>query len=405
MEVPASNDDPTASPNEESSFLASRQSRISANTAKAALREKSLAENSAASESITTFLQSFNARYQEAVEILEKLPRHTVTASQRTDTSTTLSNCVQTALKLRSDTAIASMYLNPFDVRMCEGKVDKILKDVEGIRKTAVPRTKFTFKSRRGLADGSVAQQNIQPVHVSAERTVTTDTSDAVGDAMTYSIEHTDLVGKRIVRQVSQGGAFSEQDMRLRNLQNCTMTLLDVYGCVRLQKLNNCTIYLGCVTGPLYVESVKNCRIFGASRQLRIHDTFDTEFYMHTASGPIIENCKGCGFGPDVVKYKGKDELLAKSGIMSINAGKNQSRDVQDFKWLKKQKSPNWWSIDVEGGKGVDRSECDVVDVETTAATARVAREVASAREAASEASGVPNNDGDDDDDDSEEEL
>jgi hypothetical protein len=67
-----------------------------------------------------------------------------------------------------------------------------------------------------------------------------------------------------------------------------------VYGLVRLQHLSDCTVYLGAVTGPVYVENVKNCKIFAYCRQLRIHETRGTDFYVHTGSGPIIENCDGC---------------------------------------------------------------------------------------------------------------
>jgi len=146
------------------------------------------------------------------------------------------------------------------------------------------------------------------PTHkiVSAERTVTTDTSDAAGDNIQYSIEHQNLSNTAVTQPAPRDGKYNHKDMRCKNITNCTLTLLDVYGCVRLQNLKNCTIYLGCVTGPLYVESVTKCKIFGASRQLRIHDTFETEFYMQTASGPIIENCKGLGFARDVIDYEGK---------------------------------------------------------------------------------------------------
>ena len=53
-------------------------------------------------------------------------------------------------------------------------------------------------------------------------------------------------------------------------------------------------------------------------------------FCTNSASGPIIEDCKQMYFAP------------VSPFASSVNSFVNKWSDVQDFNWLKKQKSPNW---------------------------------------------------------------
>ena len=112
-----------------------------------------------------------------------------------------------------------------------------------------------------------------------------------------------------------------------------------------MQSLNECTVYCGPVAGPVYVEGCSNsCKIFVAARQLRIHESYDVDFYVHTASGPIIESCYRVRFGDySVLRY---DHLQMQMEESELNKVINCFADVKDFKWHKIKKSPNWDLID-----------------------------------------------------------
>ena len=102
---------------EESSFLANRDARLAANTTKAKARADDIANNSTLAESTSSFLQSYNSTYQSTVSNLSSLPTQTVTSAARTDVLEALTKATRVAIKMRSDTASASMFLNPYDVR------------------------------------------------------------------------------------------------------------------------------------------------------------------------------------------------------------------------------------------------------------------------------------------------
>ena len=63
-----------------------------------------------------------------------------------------------------------------------------------------------------------------------------------------------------------------------------------------------------------------------------MHDCKDVDVYLKCMSKPIIEDCGGIRFAPVPECYMSKD-------------GKQMEdhwNEVQDFKWLKAEHSPNW---------------------------------------------------------------
>eukprot|EP00518_Triparma_eleuthera_P021865 CAMPEP_0197553778 /NCGR_PEP_ID=MMETSP1320-20131121/9850_1 /TAXON_ID=91990 /ORGANISM="Bolidomonas sp., Strain RCC2347" /LENGTH=403 /DNA_ID=CAMNT_0043114583 /DNA_START=157 /DNA_END=1365 /DNA_ORIENTATION=- len=357
----------TSSSSAEARFLASSTSRTTALHQKSTLRATALASNSAESEDVSTFLKSFNATLQRCLAALSELPGGVaVTAKSRASVLATLTSLQSSALGLRSETAAASHFLNPYDVRSCEIKATSLLADISAAKTARVPREKFVFKSRRTTgAFVNVAERE----EAGDDERQTRDDSDAheINDrAANYSTEHAGLKAARVTSH-RPSKPWDGKDARVKDCEGCTVALLDVYGAVRLQGLRNCTVYLGAVLGPLYVENVENCRVFGRSRQLRIHGTSGTDFYVWTKSGPIIEECKGVRFGEYCLEYDGSEEHGAELG-----GGKNFYADVQDFKWLKKMKSPNFEVFDI--AKDEDAVESSEWEGVVTVGTGRARR-------------------------------
>ncbi|KAI0127643.1 tubulin binding cofactor C [Xylariales sp. AK1849] len=86
----------------------------------------------------------------------------------------------------------------------------------------------------------------------------------------------------------------------------------------------------GTVAGPVHVTGVKDSIIVVAARQVRLHECEGVDLYLHCRSHPIIEDCKGMRFAPIPEAYAQE------------TGSKNQWDQVDDFKWLKTEPSPNW---------------------------------------------------------------
>lgn len=63
-----------------------------------------------------------------------------------------------------------------------------------------------------------------------------------------------------------------------------------------------------------------------------MHGARNVDVYLHCGSRPIIEDCEGVRFAPLMEGEAGLEGLL----------GANQWDQVDDFGWLKVERSPNW---------------------------------------------------------------
>ena len=106
-----------------------------------------------------------------------------------------------------------------------------------------------------------------------------------------------------------------------------------------------CTILTGPVSGSLLMHNCIDCTVIVAARQFRIHHAESCTFLIHALSRPIIEHCKGLRFAPYPVQYNGLPKQLEEAGLLRKSS---TWRNVDDFRWLRRQHSPNWELIPAE---------------------------------------------------------
>jgi hypothetical protein len=63
-----------------------------------------------------------------------------------------------------------------------------------------------------------------------------------------------------------------------------------------------------------------------------MHGSKDVDIYLHSASRPIIEDCERVRFAP-------MPDILASPQLLQSS---NQWNQIDDFKWLKAEASPNF---------------------------------------------------------------
>jgi len=123
-----------------------------------------------------------------------------------------------------------------------------------------------------------------------------------------------------------------------------------------LKNIKSSLIIVGHVAGAAHITAVEDSIVVVASRQVRMHDCKNVDIYLHCASRPIIEDCSNIRFSP----------IPECHTIASEGPVQNHWDQVDDFKWLKAEHSPNWsilpeeerlkeevWTNVVPGGPGV----------------------------------------------------
>nr|POF02292.1 tubulin-folding cofactor c [Quercus suber] len=125
----------------------------------------------------------------------------------------------------------------------------------------------------------------------------------------------------------------------LSNLHRCVVDLSEPSGAhpfagLSLKNISDSVIICGRVDGAAHLTALRNCLVVVQSRQVRIHESRDCDMYLATSSRPIIEDCHAMRLAPLPRLYGGDD--VAEEEISG------SWRDVDDFKWLKNEPSPNW---------------------------------------------------------------
>ena len=368
-------------------------------------------------ESVGVFWTDLRRAHEDVTRRLDSLALTDTSSSLAlTDTSSSSSTSVDEFLAslgskvqaLDKQIADAALFLPPYDVRRAQEEATALRGKLEEVRAALAPRKKFSFSARRrptgasaagagtvaaaaaeaaagdagevdasgdGAKGESAGSSTTQKPSISSvpppsqtSTTTTTSTNDeslelqamegfsSLSDA-TLNLNTLLFANCSSSSSCSSSGSSPTtthpKDLLLRDLTRCTIHLLVPLDFLRLENLTDCKLLCGPVAGPVYLEKCQGCTLYLASRQLRIHHTYDTTLYVHTVSGPIIEDCDRLRFAPWALTYPGWEEQFVEAGLGGKGkggreGGRNAWKEVKDFKWLRAQQSPHW-SVVPEG--------------------------------------------------------
>ena len=143
---------------------------------------------------------------------------------------------------------------------------------------------------------------------------------------------------------VMKSEEIASRQLNLQNLTNCTVQVLGTPSTIQVSSLTNCTVLIGPTMRSAFIKQCSDCTFVMACQQVRIHDTKDTEFYLHVTGAAIIESCEKVGFAPYNLEYPELDEHFTASGL---DRRTNYWDKVEDFKWInEKESSPNMYLIE-----------------------------------------------------------
>lgn len=168
-----------------------------------------------------------------------------------------------------------------------------------------------------------------------AQTTDTTSTTRIRQPSFSHSTSITisNHTGLRI--SLPSAASHATSSSTLSHLRRCVVDLSQAttsqpFAGLTLKDIEDSIIVCGRVEGAAHLTGLKRCVVVVQSRQVRMHESVSCDVYLATASRPIIEDCSGIRFGPLPGTYGGE------------GGEDGQWRMVDDFKWLRKEASPNW---------------------------------------------------------------
>lgn len=291
----------------------------------------------------------------------------------------------------------SSIFLPAFDVRKAQKDIDALLEAADDAKTKITPRRKFAFQRKPGApaaassssaASSSAAVPPAQPspsmtsgagAGPSAASSASSSASAAQQhryDEDEYTIENLSnqtiflpcghftgpataelaAINQRISSLQNSGqavppdlhaarrraaAAAQGKDIRLLNLTDCVIIVLDPLKAMRMDGLTRCRVYSGPIAGSVLLHRCEASLFMLVARQFRLHTSTKCDFYISPQSRPIIEHCKELRFAPYGVKYQDSGAVMAAAGL-----DKQPRPDmwlcVDDFGWHRVQKSPNW---------------------------------------------------------------
>ncbi|KEG03459.1 tubulin binding cofactor c, putative [Plasmodium vinckei vinckei] len=163
------------------------------------------------------------------------------------------------------------------------------------------------------------------------------DPIDMPIDLNKHSLSFQNKKNIKIIRGI---GESTYSSLLINNMTNCEIIFLDILSSVFIQNITNCTIWSAAVESSLLIYNCVDCNILANSKQIRIHNAVNTNFYINSMSSPIIENSEKLFFFPYNLNFDELPKLLEK---INISRTSNKWKEVLDFSWQNMQNtSPNF---------------------------------------------------------------
>ncbi|KAI1609244.1 tubulin binding cofactor C-domain-containing protein [Exophiala viscosa] len=347
------------------------------------------------------FFHFFQQEITALQEQMDRLSETAVTGGERNDAA---DHCLAGITRLSNEVKDASSYIPPYDQRTYAEAIKALQEKLDDTRKIFAPKPKFSFKSahkspsslslsdaaelaaekRRGapgildpgsetnssfantpafsmtpaneraLPDGE-EEEGTQQDQTSNDQPTNTDSSPSDKDndrpplyTTQTSISVTNQTHAHII--LPSSSLNTQTPCSLQKLSNCVLdlsiptTATAPFASLTINNVSSSLLICGSVSGPAHITKVKNSILVVKGRQFRMHDCKNVDVYLHCTSRPIIENCHGIRF---TTLPKFHSDLISSSQT-APDATPNQWDQVDDFKWLKAEPSPNWSAMPTE---------------------------------------------------------
>lgn len=279
----------------------------------------------------------------------------TIMLSSDSGTPSAINAMLQQITNAKSQLAAASDILPSFDIDKAQSTITTYETKIQE-KRAGAGKKKFSFKSAttvKSTATASKPTATTTPSATAASSTTETKAASSAADvdeeidpnrSLQKLTKETIILDAERLLTTDGPTKGLPGDFSLYKLSNCEIRLHGLTTALRLSHLTSCKIICAPTNGSIFVQHCKDITLISASRQIRIHDTFDSTFFIYTQSRPTIEHCKGLKFAPYNATHDNMDQWLLKC---EFALERNEWENVQDFNWLRAN-SPNWSAVPLE---------------------------------------------------------
>ncbi|KAK0194397.1 tubulin binding cofactor C-domain-containing protein, partial [Armillaria mellea] len=227
--------------------------------------------------------------------------------------------------KLTKELANAVGSLPAYDQKGYENQLKSIEAELESLRKTSQPVSRFSFKKRQAASRPLLAA--VVTAEPSSEEPSSSQASILSFSSRTNEILTVDL------------SDVCARDVTLSDLAYCVVNLIApsklTISAVHAQNLRNVVLLLPMIQSSIMLHDLDNCVVVVGCHQFRMHTSRTVDVYLSIPSHPVIENCSG-------IRFAGYPPALQREIQVLSKTSESRHASVQDFSYIKATLSPNW---------------------------------------------------------------
>eukprot|EP01083_Nonionella_stella_P085790 238013_1 len=290
------------------------------------------AENANPDENLDSFLADFSTMRTDISNSLDSL-----TSNEKNALEAKFSAISKNLSNLQEKLTASMLFLPSYDQRHCQKTIDDLESAISLKRTELLPKKRFAFRSKAKVDERSSLLKDMS--RVQAESQLSARSAEIAEKLESISSDLMEISNKSLEVLYFGPNDLSSTDVSITNAQNSTISLCAPLSALKIHDVKNCKLYIGPVSGSCHIERCSNSTFILASRQIRIHEATNCDFYLRVSSDPIIEHSSGVRVAPYIFRYEGLDGHLKDSGLLETP---DRWSEVKDFNWLRSQQSPNW---------------------------------------------------------------
>ncbi|RMJ25111.1 Tubulin-specific chaperone c [Aspergillus sp. HF37] len=357
------------------------------------------------------FFRYFQHEITALQQQMDRLEDTSLVGGERTDAT---DHCLAGIARLSNEVKDAASYIPTYDQRIYAEAIKALQDKLTETRAAVEPRAKFSFKTkknasaislsdaaemaaqgRRGIpgyrspgtssvtsSEGQTPNYPSTPLNEpdkallqKPELAPTSVPSVTVGDTeraeaeqkgsafaatSVSSVTVNNHIGLHIM--LPSSGSTSTVPADITSLRHCVVDMSiptangKPYASLTVKGVRESLLVCGQVDGPAHITAMENSVVVVSCRQFRMHSCADVDVYLSSSSNPIIEDCTNIRF-TRIPRAYALDHLREDD--------QDRWSQVEDFKWIKPEPSPNWrllnpdevvpeevWAEIVPGGPG-----------------------------------------------------
>ena len=294
---------------------------------------------SAAADHFQKTFQELRAGLETGIEAAES-----VASDELTDYLDDLVKSVQEMQDLLNE---SSHHLASFQQKKAQKVVDQASAHIKETVATLQPKKKFGF-GRKKIAAKSTAPPKEPSKKSSLEESAkdVLDALDGLADRQFFGFR--DETGRTLTVVPEE---LAGRQLNLQNLVDCTVVALGSLGAIQAANLDHCTVLVGPAARSAFIKDCTHCTFVLAGQQMRVHNTLDSDLYIHVTGAAIIEGCRRVRVAPYNLTYPALEQHYLTSGL---DTNINRWDQLDDFEWLNEDEASPNWSIIPEGEQRCD---------------------------------------------------